>query len=524
MSKSYKNVRLKKDRVYSVEQLATKYLVTANTVSNWVGEGLKPSGNQTPYLFLGAVVIDFHNRRRGRKERKLQPGQFQCRGCQSDVFPAIETVEDVYARNGKHMYSSRCPSCSTRLQKISGEADRDKIEGCRNPNTPTGCLHEEKTSKRGGIWPNAIKGGLIFHTGNDRIIHRWQMYAGRYSEKTVVRHLAAIRYLESFLEGKLFFKLTTDDFAAVREDLKRRANVDATDSMSASSIKHIVSHLISFFDWLLYQNGYRRLPKDFTGYLKLPKAVIARSAQVKQKQFPSLPEAEELLAAMPLRSLLDQRARALFALPFLGALRADTLVSLQIKHLDIEQRMILQDASVVRAKAGKSLNIVWFKIPVAFEMAVIRWVETLQGLGFKEHDALFPDAKYLKHRIVVAGRAAASVPVMATAHAVAAAFNIACRKSDIKYTPHAAKHTIGAERDIRALTHEERKAWSLNMGHDSEHTTEQHYGTMSDDRRFEVLENIGSKTTIDPRNMSEADKAEAYDLMLKVLSERANAR
>lgn len=131
---------------------------------------------------------------------------------------------------------------------------------------------------------------------------------------------------------------------------------------------------------------------------------------------------------------------------------------------------------------------------------------------------MFPDAKYLKHRIVVADRAAVSVPVMATAHAVTAAFIIACRTSDISYTPHAAKHTIGAERDIRALTHEERKAWSLNMGHDSEHTTEQHYGTMSDDRRFEVLENIGSNKAIDPRNMSEADKAKAFDAMLKAIS------
>lgn len=57
------------------------------------------------------------------------------------------------------------------------------------------------------------------------------------------------------------------------------------------------------------------------------------------------------------------------------------------------------------------------------------------------------------------------------------------------------------------------------MGHDSEHTTEQHYGTMSDDRRFEVLENIGSKKMIDPQNMSEADKAKAFDAMLKVFSD-----
>jgi len=110
---------------------------------------------------------------------------------------------------------------------------------------------------------------------------------------------------------------------------------------------------------------------------------------------------------------------------------------------------------------------------------------------------------------------------MTTTHAVTDAFAIACQNSDTKYTPHSAKHTIGAERDIRALTHEERKAWSLNMGHDSEQTTERHYGTMSDDRRFEVLENIGTKKTIDPRSMSEAEKAKMFDALFEVLDNRA---
>jgi integrase len=312
----------------------------------------------------------------------------------------------------------------------------------------------------------------MFHTKNDRIIHRWQTYAGCYSEKTVVWHLAAIRYFESFLDGKVFSKLTTEDFAAVREDLKRRANADASDSLSASSIRHTVSHIGAFFDWLLKQDGYRRLPNDFAGYLTLPKAVVARAAQVRQKAFPSLKEAKELLAAMPAQSLVDQRARALFALAFLGALRADTLISLRIKHIDVERRLILQDARMVRAKAGKNLTVFWFQIPVAFENVVCEWIETLKRFGFMGDDALFPEARHLKHRFVISGRITTAVPVMTTTHAVTAAFSAACSLSEIKYTPHSAKHAIGAERDILSLTHEERKAWSLNMGHDSELTTE----------------------------------------------------
>ncbi len=55
------------------------------------------------------------------------------------------------------------------------------------------------------------------------------------------------------------------------------------------------------------------------------------------------------------------------------------------------------------------------------------------------------------------------------------------------------------------------------MGHESERTTERHYGTMSDDRRLEVLESIGIKKTIDPRNLSESEKAKIFDGILDAM-------
>jgi integrase len=301
----------------------------------------------------------------------------------------------------------------------------------------------------------------------------------------------------------------------MRDDLKRRANVNALEHLSASSIKHTVSHLGAFFDWLLLQDGFRRLPKDFAGYLKLSKAVLAASPRVKHKEFPNLSEAVELLKGMPSATLVEQRACAIFAIGFLGALRADTLVSLQIRHFDISNRLILQNAKDVRAKGGKSLDIFWFPIQAVFEETVINWVQTLRRLGFGEEDALFPDTKFLKFRLGLATANKGVVLVMSTIHAVTDAFAVACRDNDIKFTPHAVKHTMGAERDARPLTMAERKAWSLNMGHENEQTTEFYYANMTDERRIEVLENIGTNDPVDLRKLPDSTKLALVDEILE---------
>ncbi len=427
------------------------------------------------------------------------------------VKPAPETIAKIRAENGRPMLQAHCPSCLSKVQNITTETDCDKFLDCRNPNTPMDCYREEKTASRGGIWINGGPQSPIYSSENDRIIHMWQGYAGRYDGKTVVKHLAAIRYFEQFLSGKSFRTLRIDDFTAVRDDLKRRANITSDNELSASSIKHTISSLGLFFDWLIKQEGFRRLPRDFRGYLVVPKAVIAKSAQTKQKDFPSIDEAEQILLGMPSGSLTEMRSRAIFALAFLGALRADTLASLQLQHVQIEQRLIIQDGGVSRTKGGKSITIFWFPIARTFEEIVVEWIERLRWLGFGDEDALFPDTKWLKHKAGVTRQ----IPVMTTTHAVSDAFKVACRELAMPYTPHAAKHTIRAERDVRPLTHQERKAWSLNMGHETEQITERHYGTMPEDHWFEVLENIGTDRASDVPHMTDKDKIAFFDAVVE---------
>ena len=169
------------------------YSVNANTVSNWVRQGLTPSGSQKPFVFQGAAVQRFHNLRHARTATSLRPGEFLCFTCKGLVFPEIGTVSDTWSSQGKHIYAAQCPDCSAQVRKISNEADRGIVEDCRNPNINRHCLHEDDGSVPGGIGSIGTFGLDCLHTHNDRIIHDWLTYAGQYDVKTVDRHLSAIR-------------------------------------------------------------------------------------------------------------------------------------------------------------------------------------------------------------------------------------------------------------------------------------------------------------------------------------------
>ncbi|MGO4909825.1 tyrosine-type recombinase/integrase [Pseudorhodobacter sp. W20_MBD10_FR17] len=520
MARSYKGVPLKKNRVYNVEDIQRLFDVSANTISNWVGEGLQPSDLLRPYVFQGASLQHFHLQRRERSRKNLRAGEFHCTGCKAAVFPDVETVRDLDAKSGKHMYIAVCPDCENPLYKLSNAADRDIVLDCRNPNSSRQRLHEEKDQIPGGIGIEAAVLVPKLYLANDRTIYKWLTYSGRFDDKTVDGHLSAIRYCDEICGGKLFEHYTVEDAARVRDDLKRRVRKDEDDNLSTSTVKHRASHLVSFFEWCLKQDSFSRLPKDLSAYFQLPKAAFAAAPMRVLRAFPTIDEAQTLLLAMPSASLYDRRARAIFAIAFLGALRADTVISLRLKHVDVAGQRVIQDGTTLRSKNGKSANISWFPIPPVFAEEVVRWYETLHALNYRDEDALFPSAENLfSHGLsVVPNRK--PIPVMLTKHAASEAFAIACRNGANNYSPHSAKHTIGSLRDEKHLTHAQRRAWSENMGHESERITETHYAKFSEVQRAEVLASIAHGSAPIVKSLSDEQKDAFLEDLFELLSRR----
>ncbi|THH37438.1 site-specific integrase [Aliishimia ponticola] len=486
MSRSYKGITLKHHRVYSAQDLMVAFKVSKNTVSNWVIAGLQRVDQERPHLFRGATVNTFHDARRKRDRTSLRPGEFKCTGCNMAIFPVPGTVVEEPSRNGTKLLSARCSECGGHVYRFASVAKKEPCAGQPDPNTTETCAHEENTSARSRIG--------ISHTNfcgpNERLLYAWQKHAGQFSDKTIDRHLTAIRWLEDFLDGKPFVKLTLEDCYAVRDHLKASLHPGAPNPKSKSTVQHTASHLRDFFEWLLKQPEHRRLPAGLPDALRLPRAAYSASLPKAPKAYPSLEEARNLLKGMPSKTTIQKRDRAIFALAFLGALRADTSISLRLGDVDCTGAKIIQNADTARTKNGKSLQIAWFPIPEDLRAAVIDWVAFMEGAGFTPEDALFPQKNAFNGRRTFPARRNQPIAPMTSCHSVSVAFEVACNGHHTKYTPHSAKHTIAAERDRRRLTSEQRKAWSENMGHENEQITSSHYGKLTHDRRLALLEHL----------------------------------
>ena len=494
MSRSYRKIRPKKHHVYGTEELMTLYDVSRNTVSNWVKDGLRKSDSGVPSIFNGAEVKRFHEERRASSTVELRLGQFKCFSCKGRVFPDPETVSCDVANSGKVSIWARCPDCGGALSKRVTETVCNKILNCVDTNTSLVSLDEGIEQTPVGIGNDQSPDSEVLNKVNDRILHDWLRFAGCWDQKTISAKLATIRLFEDFCGGKAFSKLTQKDVSGFRDSLKASVEGTAKKPFSKSTVRHRASHLMSFLEWLVEQKGFEGLNKSLPGYLVLPKKFDAAVLSEEVREVPSLEEAVQMIESMPFQTRKERRDRSMVAIAFLAALRADTVTSLRVKHLEPTVRIVMQDAISSRTKNGKSLRIKFFPLPKIFSKIVCDWKKELLGIGFTGEDAMFPGERYLVERKPLAK--GENVPVMATTHAISHAFKVASKPLAKQITPHAAKHCIGCLSVDVCKGVDEHKAWSMNMGHGGEDVTNiykrniRSYKNMSEEHVFEIFDQL----------------------------------
>ena len=316
------------------------------------------------------------------------------------------------------------------------------------------------------------------HPDNERIKHRYFGFlkqADGKSEQTVRQIEKSILRFEEFT-GFADFKTFDQRKAAGFK------NALAKTDLAPATILSTVHALKRFFAWLALQPGYKsRIRANDIEYLNLSEKDTRAASAPADKRFPTLQMIEKVVARMPDETPIHKRDRALVAFTAITGIRDGALISLKLKHFDIDRKLVLQNPLEVATKFGKRIDTFLFPLGDGFEQIFLDWVRYLRDDQlFADHDPLFPKTAmgHDENDCFVAN--GLSREHWANASPVREIFKAAFEGAGLPpYTPHRFRDMIVSEAYRRGLSVAEFKAWSQNLGHEGAMTTLTSYGKLS---------------------------------------------
>lgn len=189
---------------------------------------------------------------------------------------------------------------------------------------------------------------------------------------------------------------------------------------------------------------------------------------------------------------MQRRDKALFAFLMLTGARDGAIASLRLKHIDLGQGCVYQDARDVRTKFAKTFTAWFFPVDGAYLACFRAWVDFLRkDQLFGPADALFP-----KPLIGLQDGGFAMVGLSRDTYGSAGRIRAVIKEAFTAaglppFGPHSFRKTLGILANNHCRTPEQFKAWSMNLGHESIATTLSAYCPVSTARQGELIRGMG---------------------------------
>jgi len=285
--------------------------------------------------------------------------------------------------------------------------------------------------------------------------------------------------------------------------------------LARATVHSTLSTLRAFFVWLADKPGYKsRLSYSDADYFNLAEKDVRIAKAVHHKPFPSLEQVHHVLSVMPCGTDIEKRNRALVAFALLTGARDGALSSFKLKHVDLAQCRVDQDARDVRTKASKTFSTWFFPVGGNAVEIVRDWCQHLRkALLWGDDDPLFPATKI--GLSVGGGFAAVGLRRngWASAGPIRDIFRAAFEAAGLPYhNPHSFRDTLVQLGERLCPSIEAFKAWSQNLGHEKVMTTLTSYGAVAPHRQAELIRGMASnqsQTTVDPAYVAQVMAAMA---------------
>lgn len=334
---------------------------------------------------------------------------------------------------------------------------------------------------------------------NERIKHRYLAFleeAKRMAPASAEAAAAAIALFEESTRYKDFAAFHVEQARRFKRLLNEAVNPTTGKPLAKSTIHSRLMAVKAFFQWLAGQPGFKsRITYADCEYFN-PSANDSRIATAKRpKPTPTLEQINRVLGTLPHATAIEKRDRALIAFALLSGARDDAIASLNVGHVDFENRSVFQDARTVRTKNRKTISSDFYPVGAEVESIVGDWLSFLTGeLRFGADDPLFPATHVEPNGDGLFEASGLSHEHWRNADAIRRIFRQSFEAAALPYFhPHSFRRTLALLGQKVCRGPEEMKAWSQNLGHDGVLTTLTSYGEISPERQREILASLAHR-------------------------------
>ena len=235
----------------------------------------------------------------------------------------------------------------------------------------------------------------------------------------------------------------------------------------------------------------------------------------RERKAPTLEQVKHVIATMPDGSEIDRRNRALVAFTLLTGARDSAIASMKLKHVDLKEGCVHQDAREVKTKFSKTFTTYFFPVGDDVRQIVAEWVRFLREEKlWGNDDPLFPATRIVCGQTRQFEAAGLERAHWSTATPIRKIFREAFERAGLALFSSAQfAEDAGSLGEQICQSPEEFKAWSQNLGHEQVLTTFTSYGKVADDRQGEIIRSLGR--TRPPSQPGVEDIAEAVARKLR---------
>ncbi len=287
---------------------------------------------------------------------------------------------------------------------------------------------------------------------------------------------------------------TIEQAKGFKANLAEHVSLRTKDRLSKATLYSTLSALKQFFQWLAGQPGYKsKIRYADAEYFNLSAKETRIAKAHRETRVPTLEQILHAIRSMPADTETARRDRAVVAFTVLTGARDGAVASFKLKHIDIDQGRLDQDARQVNTKFSKSFTTWFFPVGDEIPQIVIDWVDYLRKEKFWGlDDPLFPATKIVVGETRQFEASGLDRKHWSSAGAIRKIFKDAFARAGLPYfNPHSFRKTLALLGGRICKSPEEYKAWSQNLGHEHVLTTFSSYGDVGRHRQAEIIEESG---------------------------------